>query len=89
MPSPDRPVARRPHRAPSGDTYLTSDTGKQYEKENHNWMKTIKKEGNTKKNQYLCPIDQLYTQHYGTKSANTGKEDTVNKGRSVETDGGT
>ena len=51
MPSPDRPVARRPHRAPSGDTYLTSDTGKQYEKENHNWMKTIKKEGNT--------IDQL------------------------------
>ena len=41
----------------------------------HNWMKTIKKEGNTK--------------HYGTKSANTGKEDTVNKGRSVETDEGT
>ncbi len=52
-------------------------------------MKTIKKEGNTKKNQYLCPVNQLYTQHYqhyGTKSANTGKEDTVNKGRSVETD---
>lgn len=52
-------------------------------------MKTIKKEGNTKKNHYLYPINQLYTQHYGTKSANTGKEDTVNKGRSVETDEGT
>ena len=40
------------------------------------------------KNHYLYPVNQLYTQHYGTKSANTGKEDTVNKGRSVETDEG-
>ena len=52
MPSPDRPVARRPHSAPSGDTYLTSDTGKQYKEENQDCMKTIKKKKGIQKKRW-------------------------------------
>ena len=55
MPSPDRPVARRPHSAPSGDTYLTSDTGKQYKEENQDCMKTIKKKKGIQKNDDIPP----------------------------------